>query len=339
MKKRKTASVISLALAAALAVSLSGCGRTQEPVKDPDTGTASVSAPAETPVTGGKIWAALDDDTTNYTGWAAEFDAADMKCVRLDVMGETESIYNTTDTDLIDEIFRAMDQITVTGPTDERVAGADQMFTFIENDGEEISIEFNDNNLVGADDIYLLSGDADLWDAAINLRENASESYTEEKENTAGSVTGDEDDPMNGRVEQAAGSAAHFSYEKESTGDGTEIIFGDALVVTIPPDWNGKYTMEKSNDHVTFYHTASHEAWQQEDGSDGGVLFGIYYSDSGNSEDDQDAGLARDGGHYYFSFPSDFQGYAEDDDIAAEYVSLFEEVDSIAGNAFSTVSE
>lgn len=338
MRKKRIHRILCLIMAASLIFAVSGCGKkaSEDPVP---SGQTSVESSADDDLAAtGPIWSFLDDETAALS---KSFDVSNMKCVRLDIVGESQSIYNTTDPEIIEQVFKAIDKITVTGLTADQAPKADQTFTFIDNNGKEYSIRFNDNNLVGKDGIYLIIGDEDLWDAAINLRENATESYTESPEegDSESTASGDPEDPMNGRADKDSKSSSHFSYQQESTGDGTEYIFGDALVVTIPPDWNGKYTMVKGDDYVTFYHTASHEGWQQYDGSDGGVLFGIYYSkDNDDSENASNIGLARDGGYYYISFPSDMQAYMEDESAVEEYSSLAEEVDSIAENAFSTVS-
>ena len=338
MQKKNIGRILCLVLAFALVFAFAGCGKKASPDPVP-SGQASVDSSADDDLAEtGPIWNFLDEETAALS---TNFDVSNMKCVRLNVIGESESIYNTTDPEIIEQVFRAVDKINVTGLTADQAPNADQTFTFIDNDGREYSIKFNDNNLVGKDGIYLIIGDEDLWDAAINLRENATESYTDSADDadSDSTISGDPEDPMNGRADKASKSSSHFSYKQESTGDGTEYIFGDALVVTIPPDWSGKYTMVKGDDYVPFYHTASHEGWQQYDGSDGGVLFGIYYSkDSGDSENAENVGLARDGGYYYISFPSDLQAYMEDESAVEEYASLAEEVDSIAANAFSTVS-
>jgi hypothetical protein len=339
MQKKNIRRILCLVLAASLTFAVSGCGTktSEDPVP---TGQASVESSADDDMAAtGPIWSFLDEETAALS---KDFDVSNMKCVRLIVVGSSESIYNTTDPEIIEKVYKALDKVSVTGLTTEQTPNADQTFTFIDNDGKEYSIKFNDNNLVGKDGIYLIIGDEDLWDAAINLRENATESYTEsaDGEGSGDSVSGDPEDPMNGRADNASKTASHFSYKQESSGDGTEFIFGDALVITLPPDWDGKWAMEQGNDYVTFYHTDSHEAWMEYDGSDGGVLFGIYYSkDKEDSENAEYVGLARDGGYYYFSFPSDMQAYMDDESIVEDYASLAEEVDSIAANAFSTISE
>lgn len=338
MQKKRIGRVLCLVLAASLIFAFSGCGK--KTAEDPvSSGQATTESSADDDLAStGPIWSFLDEEAAALS---KDFHVSNMKCVRLNVIGESESIYNSTDPAIIEQIYQALDKISVTGLTAEQVPNADQTFTFIDNDGKEYSIRFNDNNLVGKDGNYLIIDDAELWDAAINLRENASESYTESADGngTDSTGTGDPDDPQNGRADSASGSS-HFSYKQESTGDGTEFIFGDALVITLPPDWDGKWAMEQGNDYVTFYHTDSHEAWMAYDGSDGGVLFGIYYSkDKEDSENAEYVGLARDGGYYYFSFPSDMQAYMDDESIVKDYASLSEEVYSIAENAFSTVSE
>lgn len=338
MRRKKTFLILCTALTVSLALCFSGCGRTPEPAPEPAAdSSAMISDNDDAPVEPGKIWTFLDEDTANF---AAGFDVSNMKCLRLDVIAESESIYNTTDPDLIEQVFRAMDKITVTGDPAKAAEHSDQIFTFIKNDGSEYSITFNDNNLAANGICFLLTGDEDLWDAVINLKENASESYTSDKDpaDDGDVADGDPDDPENAK--KKAGSTSHFSYEQESTGDGTEIIFGDALVLTLPPDWSGKYIMEKGDDYVTFYHKGSYESWKAYDGSAGGVLFGISYSETKEDMENADyVGLAKDGGYYYIHFTSDMQAFVEDENVKEEYFSLIEEVDSIANNAFSTISE
>ncbi len=339
MRKKNISRILCLVLAASLTFAVSGCGIKTSEDPAPASHTSTESSADDDVATTGPIWAFLDEESAALQ---KDFDVSNMKCVRLDVVETSESIYNTTDPDIIEQVYKALDKVSVTGLTTDQTPNADQKFTFIDNDGKEYSISFNDNNLVGKDGIYLIIGDEDLWDAAINLRENATESYTEstDSEDADSSLSGDPEDPMNGRVEESSKTTSHFSYKQESSADGTEYIFGDALVITIPPDWDGKYAFEQGNDYVTFYHTDSHEAWMEYDGSDGGVLFGLYYSkDKEDSENAEYLGLARDGGYYYLSFPSDMQAYMDDESIVQDYASLAEEVDSIAANAFSTISD
>ena len=334
MNRKHAMRILCLALVTVLLFVFSGCTRnSEEPAPTQDAQTSAAISTDESDegddiVSTGKIWDFLDQDVAAF---AKEYDINNIEGLRLNVLDENKSIYSTSDAELIDKIFQAMDQISATEETVASVPNSDQTFTFILSDGSEFAIKFNDNNLVGTDGAHLLMDDANLWDAAIELRENASESYTSDIEQT--------DEETSDQPKKIDAGVSHFSYEEEPTGDGTEYIFGNALVITIPADWSGKYTMEKGDDYVTFYHKDSHEQWQAADGSDGGVLFGIYYSADNNDSEDSDLGLAKDGGHYYMSYPSELQAWPDDEDIVNEYIEMVDEVGAIESNAFSTITE
>lgn len=130
-----------------------------------------------------------------------------------------------------------------------------------------------------------------------------------------------------------------LNYTVSKNADGNIEYLFDVLLVTVPGDWEGKYTIVRSNDtHVNFYHTGSYEAWQENYGFAGGFLFGISLEQRGVDPDypsEQYLGLARNGLDYYMIFPTDVQGYVEDQAVYDEWCAMVAEMDVVTENSWS----
>ncbi|MCD7832884.1 MAG: YARHG domain-containing protein [Lachnospiraceae bacterium] len=114
----------------------------------------------------------------------------------------------------------------------------------------------------------------------------------------------------------------------------------EEVQVVLPSSWGGKVQMNISTDYVSFYHISSRNAWTEELGFDnGGHLFTIAYT-----EDDDYLDLPSymvigytSEGTYYAEFPTDYQAYTGDSEIAAEYNALSDDMDWIKANLTLTV--
>lgn len=136
-------------------------------------------------------------------------------------------------------------------------------------------------------------------------------------------------------------------YTKEVTADGDiAYVFcydADGVIETVrivtPASWEGKCGFNYGEDCVIFYHMDSHDSWLME-GYDGGELFSLAYSKTKDFEvypDYQYLGEAADG-YYYLTFPTDVQGYMEDDAIMAEYSAMNAKIDVVREKSTCTLS-
>lgn len=100
--------------------------------------------------------------------------------------------------------------------------------------------------------------------------------------------------------------------------------------VLLPASWTGKTGMKVSDDHVTFYHLASRQAHLDNDGTEGGVLFTLCYSqDYSFMNTLPNYSIIGSGaqGIYYMTLPTDVQGYTQDEETWSEWQSICEELD------------
>lgn len=136
-------------------------------------------------------------------------------------------------------------------------------------------------------------------------------------------------------------------YTKEVTEDGDiAYVFcydANGVIETVrivtPASWDGKCGFNYGEDCVIFYHMDSHDSWLME-GYDGGELFSLAYSKTKDFEvypDYQYLGEAADG-YYYLTFPTDVQGYMEDDAIMAEYSAMNAKIDVVREKSTCTLS-
>ena len=153
------------------------------------------------------------------------------------------------------------------------------------------------------------------------------------------SAEGPDDAPQSADAagSQDPGDPLAYTVSTNREGD-TEYIF-DVLLVTVPGDWEGKYKVVRTGDTwVSFYHIGSYDAFEEKYGFVGGHLFSISVVDRGVDPDypsEQYLGLARDGKDYYMVFPTDVQGFYEDEDIYQEWTEMNAEMDVVTENSYS----
>ena len=112
------------------------------------------------------------------------------------------------------------------------------------------------------------------------------------------------------------------------------VTFPD-MTVTLPSDWAGKCQMGTSDEEVAFYQTKSRQLYTEEFGSpNGGWLFSICFSeDLSFLEYPSYETLAQvSDGYYFLTFPTDVQGYIEDDEAMAEYGEMFADVEWVVNH-------
>lgn len=316
-------------LCLSLALLLTGCGKTaQEPEPEPSVDPA----PAQTEE---QIWDYTDRSVRTF---AEGFDAAAVDHLEYTLFGEILVERRTDDTKMIQDIFSAMDRIVVGAQTDEWATDSDESIAFVMKNGDCYAVGFNAHRLELSGKVYLLEGDRELWRLVDELQELAEtpEQPAETPEQPAETPEQPAETP-----EQPDGGAGDWTYTVTTNRDGNiEYVFNGVLVVDLPADWEGKYTVDANEDGVAFYHTASYELWEENYGFGGGVLFWL-----GSSDDDSYTelpsyrylGWTKDGGSYYMGFATDVQGYMEDDAAMREFMDLMEGMDFVENNAYSMV--
>lgn len=125
-----------------------------------------------------------------------------------------------------------------------------------------------------------------------------------------------------------------FNYVTGQSGGGRYLFYGfPDVALYLPIEWEGRFTVEQTEDGAAFCQTASHEKYLEEGVAGGGFLFELRadaderyealpaYKYLGFSEN---AGL-----HFYLMLPSDYPAYMQDD-IRAEYDEMAGAIDAIA---------
>ena len=127
--------------------------------------------------------------------------------------------------------------------------------------------------------------------------------------------------------------------QKELPNGNIEFCIDDCVIMEVPGSWKEKAFWSDSNNYLSFYHKASYDKSAKE-GYLGGCLFSIvYYTDEsyqGLPSYDY-IGPSADGGHYVMAFPTDLQGYMEDEKIREEWDIMYEEVEYIRDHVYSMV--
>ncbi len=89
--------------------------------------------------------------------------AAAPVAVKLIENGETRTVYETNDAELVASTFAALDDCTVGSAVDERMSDAGRTLVFVYADGSEQSVEFEGGNIVFDKTAYRLDGADELW--------------------------------------------------------------------------------------------------------------------------------------------------------------------------------
>ena len=89
--------------------------------------------------------------------------AAAPVAVKLIEDGETRTVYETDDAELVASTFVALDNCTVGDAVDERMSDAGCALVFVYEDGSEQSVEFEGRNIVLDKTAYRLDGADELW--------------------------------------------------------------------------------------------------------------------------------------------------------------------------------
>ena len=104
----------------------------------------------------------------------------------------------------------------------------------------------------------------------------------------------------------------------------------------MPASWGSQVTVIDEGDHVTFYHTASREAWAVDGMDNAGYLFKLYLDPTQDYKvypSFMDLGKTSEG-YFFLMFPTDFQAYANNERILEQYQTLYNELDYVKINSY-----
>ena len=125
-------------------------------------------------------------------------------------------------------------------------------------------------------------------------------------------------------------------YNDYQNPDGTySYYFRQGLKITLDDDWYHETFVKTGDRGTTFYHKASYDAWAQK-GFEGGRLFTLGASVNSSFSElpsfeyigfDEEEAM-----NYYAELPTDYQAYADDPEIRAEYDALWAGVRDVIHN-------
>lgn len=119
--------------------------------------------------------------------------------------------------------------------------------------------------------------------------------------------------------------------------DGTySYYFDQGITITMPEEWYQNTIVNAYEDRVIVCHKDSYEKWAENGQENGGRLFTIAYSVNHGFRDlDEMTYIGYDEEemlNYYATKPTDYQAYAPDPEMKAEYDKLFSTSDDIIAN-------
>ena len=127
-------------------------------------------------------------------------------------------------------------------------------------------------------------------------------------------------------IVDAQASSSRISYA------GKAYVWGNVQIV-IPEEWDGKYVLKESEDDLVFYQKSSND----KDVTMGWLctisIRNEYYNDiPGNTL----IAYTNEGEYYYLSVPTDVTFFADNEEIAEEYMRMQSQCEWIAGSMSST---
>ena len=234
--------IAALASAAVLSVSLTGCmSWIPRPSAEslPSPTPSAVSTPAatpeptpevtETPTPEAKavpsdVWEALGPEGEEF---ASSFKASDITSLEFTYYGEGgASLYTTKDPSLIQDVFDAIDAISIDKETDTAASDADDFFRFIKKDGD-FGIRFNMHNLQVGSNFYLLKNSDELWKLADVIMSESENNKTDDNPPKT-------DAPSD--TATATSNGLNFSFEYNSSYTALETDSGHVAVFMDPSD-------------------------------------------------------------------------------------------------------
>ena len=124
-------------------------------------------------------------------------------------------------------------------------------------------------------------------------------------------------------------------YSVSKTDESLIYTFRSGPVIVMPISWNNKITVMEENKRFVFYHASSRNSWHVAGYEHGGQLFSLCYSTSQDYKDLPDySELGRTAEEYYYlMFPTDVQGYMDNERIFNEFNEMWQELDYVKSNS------
>ena len=153
------------------------------------------------------------------------------------------------------------------------------------------------------------------------------------------SAGSDANNQPDSNVNSNAGSPAkpdeRWIYSVSKTDESLIYTFRSGPVIVMPISWNNKITVMEENKRFVFYHASSRNSWHVAGYEHGGQLFSLCYSMSQDYKDLPDySELGRTAEEYYYlMFPTDVQGYMDNERIFKEFNEMWQELDYVKRNS------
>jgi len=131
-------------------------------------------------------------------------------------------------------------------------------------------------------------------------------------------------------------AAATWDYTITRSEESTTYAFDRGPRIVMPASWGSQVTVIDEGDHVTFYHTASREAWAVDGMDNAGYLFKLCLDPTQDYKvypSFMDLGKTSEG-YFFLMFPTDFQAYANNERILEQYQTLYNELDYVKINSY-----
>ena len=131
-------------------------------------------------------------------------------------------------------------------------------------------------------------------------------------------------------------TAATWDYTITRSEESTTYAFDRGPRIVMPASWGSQVTVIDEGDHVTFYHTASREAWAVDGMDNAGYLFKLCLDPTQDYKvypSFMDLGKTSEG-YFFLMFPTDFQAYANNERILEQYQTLYNELDYVKINSY-----
>ena len=120
-------------------------------------------------------------------------------------------------------------------------------------------------------------------------------------------------------------------YSVSTDEENLTYTFRSGPVIVMPISWKNKITVMEEDKNFVFYHEGSRNAWQIHEGSHGGKLFSLCYSKTQDYKAlPSYSELGRNAEEYYYlMYPTDVQGYMENERIYDEYNQMWQELNYV----------
>ena len=129
---------------------------------------------------------------------------------------------------------------------------------------------------------------------------------------------------------------ARWRYLTLESREGDTIYVFDDVFVTVPGDWAGKLSIKVNENSISFYQSQSRWLWNTREGFEGGLLFSLGFSETGdyrNLPSYDELGRSADG-NYFLIYPTDYQAYDKVKSARAEYDAMWAEIGYVHDNSF-----